>query len=198
MKRLLLTSLLFGILTAYPAVAQGGLPLTPCGGEGSYSGSCAPGLNLGPGQFQATPFVDTVKSGSNWPSYLDRDNNIVSLYGSYGNDESQPTTGPAYNHYAMGKTLANNVQPLCRNGLPPQPGQGGLCVDYAPAPPWRTTLRHPVPESTQSESKLPPSLERGQRWSGPAAFPLSGLQPLTTAGRSERCDFRWGVWRANP
>jgi len=74
--------------------------------------TCQPDL---PSNFQATPLID----GNGTMSYGDSDNNIVSLYGVYGNDESYNPGGglaPAYNHYLAGLAAAQAIQPLCTDG----------------------------------------------------------------------------------
>lgn len=73
--------------------------------------SCDPNNTLTYGQFQATPLIDGT--GQN---YGDADNNIVSLYGSFGSNEKTSTSGAAQAHYTMGKTLASQIVPLCPDG----------------------------------------------------------------------------------
>ncbi len=46
---------------------------------------------------------------------------IVTLYGSYGDDESMPPTGPAYNHYPDGVNLGKLIIPICADGSTPAP-----------------------------------------------------------------------------
>jgi hypothetical protein len=85
-------------------------PPNPYGATGD---GCAPNVNnLSPGQFQATPFVDGCPNGV-CQSYGDQGNDIVSLYGHYGNSE---TSGAAATHYTQGTNLASSIVPLCPDG----------------------------------------------------------------------------------
>ena len=79
------------------------------------------GTTLTPGSFQAIPLIDGTGT-----SYGDPDNNIVSLYGGYGNNENNPTYLAAQAHYQHGIALAANIKALCHNGA--VPGANG-CAD---------------------------------------------------------------------
>src|SRR5689334_8674686 len=116
--------LLLSLLSNVPASAQIPPPLIPCTFEtdspyATPAPSCPAGgkIPLPQGFFQATAFVDANCSPT-CPLYGDVDQNVVSLYGSYGNDESA-VGNPGHGHYTTGVNLVQNIQPLCRNGLPP-------------------------------------------------------------------------------
>jgi hypothetical protein len=132
---LLLTCLLLiTVLASYRAAAQASLFPQPCGPPATQD-ACAPGLNLAPGTFTATPFVDAQQINGQWPDWGDPDHNIVSLYGVYGNDESLQSSFQAVrHHYQKGLDLADEILPRCRNGSLPS---GDLCQDgevfYPPA-----------------------------------------------------------------
>lgn len=111
MKRLslLLTFLFVAVLAPYTSAQQ---PTgQPCS-DAPDTGSCAPNLNLTPGQFQASPLID-ADCTNGCPDYGDPDHNKVSLYGGYGNAE---TSGIALAHYTEGTTLAQQIKPLCTDG----------------------------------------------------------------------------------
>ena len=65
-----------------------------------------------PGTFSATPFVDACNNGP-CQHYGDPDDNIVSLYGTYGNTE---VSGAAAAHFTQGVNLASQIVPLCKDG----------------------------------------------------------------------------------
>jgi hypothetical protein len=72
-----------------------------------------------------------------WPIYdTGHDNNVVSLYGPYGNDETQGSP-IATNHYAMGNTQAQAIHPVCYDGSDPV---GGTCNDPAHPTPYAIFL----------------------------------------------------------
>jgi hypothetical protein len=74
----------------------------------------------------ATPLID----GSATTHYGDPGNNIVSLYGAYGNEETGTSSFPAVqHHYIQGNNLANLIKPLCTDGL--EHGTGS-CPDGRP------------------------------------------------------------------
>lgn len=92
----LFVTLLLTFLAATCAFAQ--LPTTSCPNNPPdddliAGASCDPNNTLISGQFQATPLVDGTMQ-----DYGDQDHNIVSLYGTYGNNEKtsssarKPTT----------------------------------------------------------------------------------------------------------
>lgn len=81
---------------------------------------------LGSGAFHAKPFLDTVPDGNgHYPDYGDPDHNIQSLYGVYGNDESQSTNSAVQAHFAQGKALAGQIKPLCTDGSTSNPCPDG-------------------------------------------------------------------------
>ncbi len=107
---LLLTCVVIAALAPATASAQ-----QPCSDTPPPTNECAPGIPLPSGSFNATPLIDGTGQ-----SYLDPDNNKVSLYGAYGNTES---TGAALTHYTQGTTLAQSADltPRCTDGsIPPQ------------------------------------------------------------------------------
>ena len=90
---------------------------SPCSSEPTvpstfaYTGSaCASSTPFG----TVTP-VPLIDGSLTTPLYA---NQIVTLYGSYGNTES---SGAALTHYNQGVTLAGKVHPLCLNGTLPGP-----------------------------------------------------------------------------
>lgn len=121
--RVVPTLLLFLALTTAHALAQAPPPISNCIDNLQDPYDPNPPCNqyllthLSSGQFQATPFVDTVPDGNgHWPDYGDPDHNVVSLYGIYGNNEKTSSSAAAQAHYAQGKTLAGQIQPLCPDG----------------------------------------------------------------------------------
>jgi hypothetical protein len=48
--------------------------------------------------------------------YGDQDHNVVSLYGTYGNNEKTSTSGAAVAHYNKGVTQSGQITPLCPDG----------------------------------------------------------------------------------
>lgn len=113
MKRSSLLLISFLLLMGTLALAQVPGQIGACGEPDVQV--CDPLLNLGQGQFTATPLMDGTMQ-----DYGDPDHNIVSLYGSYGNNESAPV-GPnaqkALTHYNQGIDLAAKIKPLCPSGL---------------------------------------------------------------------------------
>ena len=111
--RLLLTALLLAVLATICALAQ--TPTTSCPNnpqdDDLIAGSTCDQYNtLTSGQFQATPLID-----GSMQDYGDLDHNVVSLYGTYGNNE-KTASGAAHSHYAQGSTLAGQIAPLCPDG----------------------------------------------------------------------------------
>lgn len=94
----------------------------PCpNGEGmNGTGFVPPNANLPtlpqPLTYNPTPLSDTTAPYPTWPTsgpnYL-LNQQIVSLYGTYGNTES---LGKALTHYQQGQTQAGYVTPRCTNG----------------------------------------------------------------------------------
>jgi hypothetical protein len=138
MKKPLFAFLFVVVLAVCSAPAQ--LPASqsqPCSNPSNFTpGQCAPNLVLtgGPPYFSATPLMDTTCSNGVCPDYGDGDHNKVTLYGVYGNNEKTSTNQAVLAHYNQGKTLANNIQPRCRDGSIPA---GGACqigdLSYPPA-----------------------------------------------------------------
>ena len=111
----LLTLFVMAFLTIPTASAQTPTLDQPCS-EPLNNDPCAPGLNLQPGEFAATPLID-ANCSNGCPDYGDPQHNKVSLYGIYANDESIfPTGHPARDHYQKGVDLANQITPLCPDG----------------------------------------------------------------------------------
>jgi hypothetical protein len=116
---LLLTLLFAAALVSVCAFAQ--VPARQSCSESSpypaEGDGCAPGVNgIGIGGFHATPLVD----GSATTHWGDPDNNIVSLYGAYGNDESLSSNPQQVkNHYQKGVDLTDEIKPRCRDGSIP-------------------------------------------------------------------------------
>lgn len=117
MRRIrLLATLLLGVFTATLSFAQAPQPTTSCPNNPPMDDliagtSCDPNNTLTSGQFQATPLIDGTMQ-----DYGDQDHNIVSLYGSYGNNEKTSTSAAAQAHYQQGVTLAQQITPLCPDG----------------------------------------------------------------------------------
>jgi hypothetical protein len=115
------------ILASFDAWAQG----TPCTSEVETAPLPASAVNSSsacvvltsgqwPGQISPPvtvyPFTDAPAN----TSYGDPDNNVESLYGSYGNTEPQ-------SHSNQGITLAGNIKPLCTDGS--LPGANNICAN---------------------------------------------------------------------
>jgi hypothetical protein len=131
---LLLTLLLITVFATCNASAQGPAELQPCA-DPVQQGACAPGFNLAPGTFTATPLIDG--SGQ---SYGDPDGNLVSLYGIYGNDESHPNPQApnpqaAIAHYQKGIDLIADIKPRCTDGSVPPPNSLCQVGDLPSKPP---------------------------------------------------------------
>ena len=131
MKRLLLLLTRLLVITVFAtcyAAAQGPAQEQPCSDPVDQN-ACAPGLNLAPGTFSATPLIDG--SGQ---SYGDPDGNLVSLYGVYGNDEHMSSNQAAQAHYNQGVTLAGSITPRCPDGSVPPPNSGCQVGDLTKPP----------------------------------------------------------------
>lgn len=121
--RLLFTLLVPAVLLAPYAAADG-----PCSDVASvptgfsYNTSACKNVS----NFTATPLLD----GSATTYYLPGNPNqqIVSLYGIYGNIESPNTASEAVQHYNQGLTLASQIMPRCPDGT--LPGANG-CDDHS-------------------------------------------------------------------
>lgn len=104
----------------------------PCSDEASAPTAFVNGYNNSACKkvtnFTATPLIN----GSPTTYYLPGNPNqqIVSLYGSYGNIESPNTASEAVQHYNQGLALAGQIQPLCSDGSVPGPSG---CSDTHPA-----------------------------------------------------------------
>jgi hypothetical protein len=77
---------------------------------------CPPGIPLDPNDpvmSQAVPLMDGNTS-LRWPPVISAigHRETVTLYGSYGNDERTPASGPAYAHYQRGLTEASQIHPI--------------------------------------------------------------------------------------
>ena len=125
--RLLLMLLVPAVLSVPYAAADG-----PCSDEATAPTAFVNGYNNSACKkvtnFTATPLMD----GSATTYYLPGNPNqqIVSLYGIYGNIESPNTASEAVQHYNQGLTLASQIQPLCSDGTVPGPSG---CSDTHPA-----------------------------------------------------------------
>jgi hypothetical protein len=105
MKHLLLSCMFVALLAFNYASAQ-----SPCADEArEYPASACP-TSGSPWTTHNTPLMD----GNSGLNYGDSDNNIVSLYGSYGNTEQTP--GPALNHYNYGIAQGDLIVPRVANG----------------------------------------------------------------------------------
>lgn len=118
--RLYLASLCVALLAASFGFAQQAPPPQPCtfeadSDDGGTNSPCPPLIPLPPDSFHTTPLMDGTGA-----SYGDPDGNKVSLYGEYGNNESDSQNG-AHPHYQYGIDRAGEITPLCRNGLPALP-----------------------------------------------------------------------------
>ena|SRR5712691_9532148 len=112
MKRLLLTLLFVSLLTLNYASAQ-----SPCEAETrEYPAANNCPTNGTPWNTPNIPLMD----GDN-RDYGDSLHNIISLYGSYGNNELTP--GPAKNHYDYGIAQGSSIQLLDLNGNPSSDGK---------------------------------------------------------------------------
>ncbi|MBZ5707082.1 MAG: hypothetical protein LAN63_17180 [Acidobacteriia bacterium] len=118
--------ILVGLTTCY-AAAQTGMPCsdTPPRPDGLNLSACNSATN-----FHATPLID----GTGQP-YNDSDGNVISLYGSYGNDENNLQKTAAHNHYLKGVNLTPNFVPRCIDGSIQPPGQPCHVGDLIAGPP---------------------------------------------------------------
>jgi len=113
----LLTLLFLAVVAVSYAAAQTSSPCsdTPMPPNFPYTGSaCASSVPFGQG---VTPVP--LQDGSATTHYgTGANQQIVSLYGTYGNNE-QSAGGAALTHYNQGTTLASQIVPLCSDGTPP-------------------------------------------------------------------------------